>query len=139
MIVCVPVTVDGLVAPRWGRARRVAVAVVDGDRIIDWREAEVAWDVLHDEGTEGAHHARVASDHPPAEMTGREPVAVAQVQVMTMTSEMAPDGRRRKAPAVRGAYAVGRRRWSGDRSELLAGSWSCRPTEWCSTWAPGSG
>lgn len=61
MIACVPVTVDGLVGPRWGRARRVAVAVVNGDRIIDWREAEVGWDVLHDEGTEGAHHARVAS------------------------------------------------------------------------------
>ncbi|MDH2904047.1 MAG: NifB/NifX family molybdenum-iron cluster-binding protein [Actinomycetota bacterium] len=60
MILCVPVTSDGQVDPRWGRAQHVAVAnVVDGD-IESWREIEVSWDRLHDEGTSAQHHARVA-------------------------------------------------------------------------------
>lgn len=60
MRVCVPVTADGQVDPRWGRADRVAVAeVADGD-LTDWREFAVGWGTLHDQGTEGAHHARVA-------------------------------------------------------------------------------
>jgi len=58
--VCVPITTEGQVDPRWGRADRVAVAnVVDG-QIAGWQEVTVAWGTLHDEGTEGAHHARVA-------------------------------------------------------------------------------
>ena len=60
MKVCVPVTGDGEVDPRWGRAQRVAVADVAGGQIRDWQEFEVGWGTLHDEGTEGAHHARVA-------------------------------------------------------------------------------
>jgi predicted Fe-Mo cluster-binding NifX family protein len=60
MRVCVPITADGQVDPRWGRAQRVAVAdVVDGE-IRNWQEFTVGWGTLHDEGTEGAHHARVA-------------------------------------------------------------------------------
>jgi predicted Fe-Mo cluster-binding NifX family protein len=61
MIVCVPVTPDGQVDPRWGRAARVAVATIDGGQITAWDELPVAWDVLHDVGTEGGHHARVAT------------------------------------------------------------------------------
>ena len=61
MIVCVPVTVSGEVDPRWGRAARVAVARVEHGRITDWQEHAVAWDALHDVGTEGGHHARVAT------------------------------------------------------------------------------
>ena len=61
MIVCVPVTPDGDVDPRWGRAARVAIATVEGGRITAWEEHDVAWDVLHDVGTEGGHHARVAT------------------------------------------------------------------------------
>ena len=61
MIVCVPVTVGGEVDPRWGRAARVAIARVEGGAIVDWQEHAVAWDALHDVGTEGGHHARVAS------------------------------------------------------------------------------
>ena len=61
MIVCVPVTPDGDVDPRWGRAARVAVAVIEAGRITAWDEHAVAWDVLHDVGTEGGHHARVAT------------------------------------------------------------------------------
>jgi predicted Fe-Mo cluster-binding NifX family protein len=60
MRVCVPITTEGQVDPRWGRADRVAVAsVIDGE-IADWQEFPVGWGRLHDEGTEGAHHARVA-------------------------------------------------------------------------------
>ncbi len=58
--VCIPVTSDGGIDRRWGRASRVAVATVSGGRITDWREIEVGWDVAHDAGTEGSHHARVA-------------------------------------------------------------------------------
>jgi predicted Fe-Mo cluster-binding NifX family protein len=60
MIVCVPVTEDGQVDPRWGRAGRVAVARLAGGTIVSWDEHAVAWDALHDIGTEGGHHARVA-------------------------------------------------------------------------------
>jgi predicted Fe-Mo cluster-binding NifX family protein len=61
MIVCVPVTPDGQVDPRWGRAGRVAIAKLEGGRITAWDELAVGWDVLHDVGTEGGHHARVAT------------------------------------------------------------------------------
>ncbi len=60
MKVCVPVTGDGQVDPRWGRAERVAVADVDGGRIRDWQEFDVGWGSLHDQGSEGSHHARIA-------------------------------------------------------------------------------
>jgi predicted Fe-Mo cluster-binding NifX family protein len=60
MKVCVPVTADGEVDRRWGRADRVAVAEVADGEIRDWQEFTVAWGTLHDQGTEGAHHARVA-------------------------------------------------------------------------------
>ena len=60
MKVCVPITADGQVDPRWGRADRVAVAEVADGEIRDWQEFAVGWGTLHDQGTEGAHHARVA-------------------------------------------------------------------------------
>ena len=60
MIVCVPVTITGEIDPRWGRARRVAIADVRDGAIAAWEEVDVGWDTLHDEGTEGGHHARVA-------------------------------------------------------------------------------
>jgi predicted Fe-Mo cluster-binding NifX family protein len=60
MKVCVPVTADGGVDPRWGRADRVAVAEVADGEIRDWQEFTVGWGTLHDQGPEGAHHARVA-------------------------------------------------------------------------------
>jgi predicted Fe-Mo cluster-binding NifX family protein len=60
MIVCVPVTPDGDVDPRWGRAAQVAIADVRDGAIVSWEELAVGWDALHDEGTEGGHHARVA-------------------------------------------------------------------------------
>ena len=61
MIVCVPVTPEGQVGEGWGRAPRVAVARLVGGTIVSWEEHDVAWDVLHDVGTEGGHHARVAN------------------------------------------------------------------------------
>lgn len=59
MIVCAPITRDGLIDPRWGRADWVAVADVTDGKIANWKEIEVSWNKLHDEGTEGSHHARV--------------------------------------------------------------------------------
>lgn len=60
MKVCLPITPDGAIDPRWGRAERVAVATVANGQFRDWREFEVGWGTLHDQGSEGAHHARVA-------------------------------------------------------------------------------
>src|SRR5664279_4459074 len=59
--ICVPITASGDVAPRWGRADRVAVAEVSDGIIRDWREFEVGWSTEHDASTEGAHHARIAT------------------------------------------------------------------------------
>jgi predicted Fe-Mo cluster-binding NifX family protein len=61
MRVCLPVTADGQVGPTWGRAERVALAEVVDGRILDWQEVDVGWGSLHDAGTEGSHHARVAA------------------------------------------------------------------------------
>jgi predicted Fe-Mo cluster-binding NifX family protein len=59
MIVAIPVEPSGQVGHSWGRAPLVAVAeVVDGS-ITRWDVHEVGWDRSHDEGTHGAHHARV--------------------------------------------------------------------------------
>ncbi len=60
MRVCIPVTHDGQVDPRWGRASRVAVADVEHAEITAWRLFDVGWDALHDSPGEGGHHARVA-------------------------------------------------------------------------------
>lgn len=60
MRVCVAITADGEVDPRWGRADRVAVAEIADGQIRGWQEFDVAWGTLHDQGTEGSHHARIA-------------------------------------------------------------------------------
>ena len=60
MIAVVPVAADGDVSGGWGRAPRVAVATVQDGRVVGWQEHDVRWDLAHDEGSEGAHHARVA-------------------------------------------------------------------------------
>lgn len=59
MIVCAPVTIAGTIDPRWGKADWIAIADIEKGQITDWREIEVSWSRLHDEGTEGSHHARV--------------------------------------------------------------------------------
>ena len=59
MIVATPVTETGLSAAAWGKAHWIGVAdVVDG-AVAAWQIHEVAWDVSHDEGTHGSHHARI--------------------------------------------------------------------------------
>ena len=60
MLVCVPVTVEGSIDPRWGRADRVAVAEVTEQGVASWQEFDVGWNQLHDAATEGSHHARIA-------------------------------------------------------------------------------
>jgi len=61
MIFCAPVTSEGMIDPRWGRADWIALAdVVDGE-IMSWKEVEVSWSRLHDEGAPGSHHARVVT------------------------------------------------------------------------------
>ena len=60
MIVCIPLTPEGGVDPRWGRAERLAVATVSDAGIDRWQEFDVGWGRLHDGGSEGEHHARVA-------------------------------------------------------------------------------
>ena len=60
MIVCVPLTEAGLVDPRWGRAKRLAVTTFGDADVDSWQEFDVGWDRLHDAGSEGEHHARIA-------------------------------------------------------------------------------
>lgn len=60
MVICVPVGPDGMVDPRWGRAAQVRVIHLERGEIVAATDHAVGWDVLHDAGTEGAHHARIA-------------------------------------------------------------------------------
>jgi predicted Fe-Mo cluster-binding NifX family protein len=60
VVVAIAVGAGGSVDPRWGRAQRVAVATVDRGRLSNWEETEVGWGTLREEGSERAHHARVA-------------------------------------------------------------------------------
>jgi predicted Fe-Mo cluster-binding NifX family protein len=60
MVICLAVADDGCIDPRWGRARRVAIATAENGGITRWEEFDVSWDTLHDKGCEGTHHARVA-------------------------------------------------------------------------------
>lgn len=57
---CVPITDDEQVGTSWGKASAVAIAAVDNGTIESWRTEAVNWDVSHDQGTPGSHHARVA-------------------------------------------------------------------------------
>lgn len=59
MIVCIPVDETGAVGPHWGRAHTVALAGVENGDLTSWQVHEVGWDVAHDEGTHGSHHARI--------------------------------------------------------------------------------
>jgi predicted Fe-Mo cluster-binding NifX family protein len=60
MVICLAVADDGCIDPRWGRAQRVAIATAENGAITGWEEFGVSWDTLHDTGSEGTHHARVA-------------------------------------------------------------------------------
>lgn len=60
MKICSTLGPGGAVGHGLGRASHVALASVEEGTITSWDEVEVRWDSLHDEGTEGAHHARIA-------------------------------------------------------------------------------
>jgi predicted Fe-Mo cluster-binding NifX family protein len=60
MVICLAVADDGCIDPRWGRAQRVAIATAEDGAITGWEEFDVSWDTLHDTGSEGTRHARVA-------------------------------------------------------------------------------
>jgi predicted Fe-Mo cluster-binding NifX family protein len=105
MIVCVPVTADGAVDPRWGRAARVAVARVEAGRVAAWEEHDVAWDALHDIGTEGGHHARVArflQDHGVEVVVAGHmgPPMVAMLGKLRIVAKLGVDGDARAAVAA---------------------------------------
>jgi predicted Fe-Mo cluster-binding NifX family protein len=107
MIVCVPVTPDGDVDPRWGRAARVAIVKVEAGRITAWDEHAVAWDVLHDVGTEGGHHARVATflkDHGVEVVVAGHmgPPMVGMLAKMRIVARMGAEGDARKAVELAG-------------------------------------
>jgi predicted Fe-Mo cluster-binding NifX family protein len=60
MVVCVPMSADGAVGGSWGRAPSVTLMWFDDGHITRVETHDVRWDELHDVGTEGGHHARVA-------------------------------------------------------------------------------
>jgi predicted Fe-Mo cluster-binding NifX family protein len=59
MILAVPVEPDGRVGHTWGKAAAVAVATVLDSTITRWEVHQVGWDLVHEEGPHGSHHARV--------------------------------------------------------------------------------
>jgi predicted Fe-Mo cluster-binding NifX family protein len=59
MNIATPVTATGHSAAAWGKAHWIGVATVGGGAVTAWQVHEVAWDVSHDEGTHGSHHARI--------------------------------------------------------------------------------
>lgn len=59
MIVAVPVTPEGQVDQRWGKANHVAVARVEDGVVQSWQVHDTDWQRLHDAGPHGTHHARV--------------------------------------------------------------------------------
>ena len=59
-ITCIPAADDGQVGHSWGKARTLAVATVQDGTVTSWHTQTVDWDVSKAQGTEGAHHARVA-------------------------------------------------------------------------------
>lgn len=59
MIMCATLGAGGTVGHGLGRASHVALASVTDGQISSWEELDVGWDRLHDQGTEGAHHARI--------------------------------------------------------------------------------
>jgi predicted Fe-Mo cluster-binding NifX family protein len=61
VIVCVPIKATGEIDHSWGRAPRVAVAEVRDGELARWDEFDVGLDRSHDAGTEGGHHASIAT------------------------------------------------------------------------------
>jgi sugar-phosphatase len=60
VIFCVPIDAQDRVGHGWGRAHAVATVEVDSSgQLSRWTVHEVGWDAAHDQGTHGAHHARI--------------------------------------------------------------------------------
>ncbi len=59
MRIATPVDAEGNTWPAWGRAHWVALATLKDYQVVDWQVEEVGWDVSHDAGTHGSHHAEV--------------------------------------------------------------------------------
>ncbi|MCI1675856.1 MAG: hypothetical protein LKK54_04660 [Ancrocorticia sp.] len=61
MKIAIPVTPDGQIDPRFGKAHDVAVTEVneDGSEILSWDVHQVNWDELHDSSPHGTHHGRI--------------------------------------------------------------------------------
>ncbi len=60
IVVCVPVTADRQVDHSWGKATVVATIVVRDGAVASFTQDDVGWDVSHDAGGHGSHHARIA-------------------------------------------------------------------------------
>ncbi len=58
-IFCLTVLPDGAVGGGWGKANTVAIARVSAGIVDSVEIINVGWQALHDEGTEGGHHARI--------------------------------------------------------------------------------
>lgn len=61
MRIATPVDHAGQSSPTWGKAHWIAVGDVADGAVSNWQVHEVQWDVLHDAGTHGSHHARVVT------------------------------------------------------------------------------
>lgn len=59
VVVALPVAPGRTLGHSWGKAPVVALATVRVGEVVGWEEHEVRWDVAHDEGHHGSHHARV--------------------------------------------------------------------------------
>ncbi len=61
MIIAIPVTPEGQVDVKFGKAHWVALAEVnaDGTETTNWTVEEVNWDELHDSSPHGTHHGRI--------------------------------------------------------------------------------
>jgi len=59
VVVAVPVREGRRLGHAWGKAPVVALVTVRDGEVVAWTEHEVRWDVSHDEGQHGSHHARV--------------------------------------------------------------------------------
>ena len=59
MIIATPTTATGEAAGGWGRAHWIGIAELQDGEISAWQLHEVGWDISHDAGTHGSHHARI--------------------------------------------------------------------------------
>jgi len=111
MVVCVAVLSDGQIDPRWGRAARVAILDVQDGIVVGWQEFDVGWDELHDVGTEGGHHARVArflQEHGVQTVVAQHmgPDMLLMLEQMGLTVHLGASGDARQAAIAAGASPI---------------------------------